>query len=226
VFLNLVPPPFLEKAVTTGPPRRSTLPIIMGRVETPLQTNKDKELHLPKNPFRLHMTSIIRLWLRRCTWCTTSTGMSRLPPASTTSGEDSKQLPTNSCRFGCPIKPWAVTPSSRMEWMRSCCHTNSSRPRLRSGRSRVSICNLPLLGQVLPSHVCYFMDSFPTVCYPCMRAFLHPEGCVIELFFMCSVHPWQICLASACLFHHNSCPRTYLFLLYPVIPNLLMPEVL
>lgn len=119
-------------------------PIITGRVLTLPQTNKDKELHLPKTPSRLHTTStLIRRCLGRCKWCTTSTGMSHLLPTSTISGEDSKQPPTNSYRFGCPIKPLAVIPSSRTEWMRSYCPTSFSRPHLRSGRSRVSVCSLP-----------------------------------------------------------------------------------
>jgi hypothetical protein len=121
--------------------------VITGRAETLPQTNKDKVLHLPlKNPSRPHTTStIMQRCLGRCMWHTTSTGMSRSLPTSATSGGDSNRRPTSSCRFGCQIKRWAAIPSSRMEWMRSSCHTSSSRPRLRSGRSRMFICSLPPL---------------------------------------------------------------------------------
>ena len=155
--------------------------------------------------------------------------MSRFLPASTTSGEDLKQPPTNSYRFGCPIKPSAVIPSSRMEWMRSYCHTNFSRHRLRlrSGRSRVPICSLPSSrSSRFYYSTCVFMDSFPVV-FPSMYAcFLHPDGCPIEFLSLCSVHHWDTCLPSTCSFHRNPCPRTYTDILsLCATPDLPMSEV-
>ena len=98
--------------------------------------------------------------------------MSLSVPTSTTSGEDLKQRPTDSYRFGCPIKHWAVIPSNRMEWMHSCCHTSSSRPPHRFGRPVcLFVAFLPLAwpGFVLP-RVFLWIPSTLRPPHPCMYA--------------------------------------------------------
>jgi hypothetical protein len=199
------------------------LPIIMGRAETFPLINKDREfrLHL-KNPSRPRTTSpITQRWPHRCNWYTISKAMSRLLPVSTTFGEDSKQLPTSSCRFGCPIKPWAVIPSSRMEWMRSCCHTSFSRPRLRFGRFLVSIFSLVPFPSAKFYHPRVFYGFFPhCFSYPCMLVFPHPGRYLIGFPFLCSFTPVNL-PTSTRLFHYNpcTCACTCLSPLFSAIPN-------
>jgi hypothetical protein len=149
----------------------------MGRAETLPQTSRNRELHYPlMNPSRPRTTSpTMRRWVRKCTWHRPSLGMSRSSPMSTTSGEDLKRRPTNSYRFGCPIKPWAVIPSNRMEWTRSCYHTSSSHPPHRFGRSVCSFVAFLSLGQVSLSHVCYYGFLSHYAPYPCMLVFFTPR---------------------------------------------------
>jgi hypothetical protein len=134
-------------------------------------------------------------------------------PMSTTSGEDSKRRPTNSYRFGCPIKPWAVIPSNRTEWMRSCCHTSFSRPPHRFGRSVCSFVAFLSLGQVSLSHVCFYGFLSHVRPLPMYACFSTPRRMLNRVPLPLLGSPLVNLPTSTCLFHHNpcTCTRTYPF---------------
>lgn len=141
--------------------------------------------------------------------------MSLSVPTSTTSGEDLKRRPTDSYRFGCPIKHWAVIPSNRMEWMHSCCHTSSSRPPHRFGRPVcLFVAFLPLAwpGFVLPRVFLWIPSTLrpPPPMYVCL--FFHTQTDVQSSSSSRARFIPSEFAYSTCLFYHNPCACAHLYL--------------
>jgi len=148
--------------------------------------------------------------------------MSLSLPTPTSSGEDLKRRPTNSYQFGCLIRPWAVIPSNRMEWMRSCCHTNSSRPPHKFGRSVclfIVFFPLALPGLFIPRVFLWIPSTLRPLpmyaCFSILRRMFNRVPLPLLGSSLVNLPTRRVCFITTLVHAHTCTYPLLLFLLYP-----------